>query len=131
FQAYVADMQKFIAANKDHVRLGPSIKALASAQDAIGAAAMKLLGWFQSGNMPMVPLYANRFLEMMSEVTVAWMLLDAAAIAEAAKAQTGADHPDRAFYEGKALAAIYYAKSVLPGAELKAKMMQDEDHSPL
>jgi hypothetical protein len=131
FQAYVGEIAKFVAANKDQPRLGPSIKALGVAQEALGSAAMKLLMWFQSGNMPMVPLYANRFLEMMSEVTVAWMLLDGAVVAEAAKPKVAADHPDRAFYDGKVHAAIYYAKSVLPGAELKAKMMQDEDHSPL
>jgi hypothetical protein len=131
FQAYLGDMQKFIAANKDQPRLGPAIKALASAQETLGSAAMKLLMWFQSGNMPMVPLYANRFLEMMSEVTVAWMLLEGAVIAEAGKAKAAKDHPDQAFYDGKVQAAIYYAKSVLPAAELKAKQMQDEDHSPL
>jgi alkylation response protein AidB-like acyl-CoA dehydrogenase len=131
FQAYLGDMAKFVAANKDQPRLGASIKALGLAQEAIGAAAMKLLMWFQTGNMPMVPLYANRFLEMMSEVTVSWMLLDAAVISEAANAKLAADHQDHAFYDGKVHAAIYYAKSVLPAAELKAKMMQDEDRSPL
>jgi len=131
FQAYVGDIAKFVAAHREHPRLGPSVKALGSAQEMLGAAAMKLLMWFQTGNMSMVPLYANRFLEMMSEVTVAWMLLDAAVIANAALANTAADHPDHAFYEGKVQAAIYYAKSVLPAAELKARLMQDEDRAPL
>jgi hypothetical protein len=131
FQAYVGDIAKFVAAHREHPRLGPSVKALGSAQEMLGAAAMKLLMWFQTGNMSMVPLYANRFLEMMSEVTVAWMLLDAAVIANAALAKTAADHPDHAFYEGKVQAAIYYAKSVLPAAELKARLMQDEDRAPL
>jgi alkylation response protein AidB-like acyl-CoA dehydrogenase len=130
-QAYLGDIQKFVAANKDHARLGPCVKTLGGTSEVLGASAMKLLMWFQSGGMGMVPLYATRFLEMMSEITVAWLLLDAAVISDAAKAKVAEDHPDRAFYEGKVQAAIYFAKSVLPAAELKAKMMQDEDRSPL
>lgn len=131
FQAYASDIAKFVAASKDHARLGAAVKALGAAQEALGASAMKLLMWFQTGGMVMVPLYATRFLEMMSEVTVAWLLLDAAVVADAAKSKLAADHPDHAFYDGKVQAAIYFAKSVLPGAEVKAKMMLDEDRSPL
>jgi hypothetical protein len=74
----------------------------------------------------MVPLFATRFLEMMSEVAVAWLLLDGAVIADAKKSGN-----DKAFYEGKVLAALYYARTVLPHVELLAKQMNDEDRSPL
>jgi hypothetical protein len=36
-----------------------------------------------------------------------------------------------AFYEGKVAAAQYYARNVLPGVELKAKLMAEEDKTPL
>lgn len=130
-QAFLGDIAKFVAQYKDHAKLGPQIKALGAAQEALGGSALKLLMWFQTGNMALVPLYANRFLEMMSEVAVAWLLLDGAVIASEKSAAVATGHPDKAFYEGKVAAAIYFAKSVLPGAELKAKQMDAEDKSPL
>ena len=52
--------------------------------------------------MALVPLAANRFLEMMSELTVGWLLLDGAVIAARRScARSPPTHPDRAFYAGK------------------------------
>ena len=130
-QAFLGDIAKFVAAHKDHAKLGASVRALGGAQEALGGSALKLLMWFQTGNMAAVPLYATRFLEMMSEIAVAWMLLDAAIIADTKLQTVEPGHPDKAFYEGKLFSAMYYARSVLPAAELKARQMNDEDKSPL
>src|SRR2546430_2294946 len=78
-----------------------------------------------------VPAAANRFLEMMSETCVGWLLLEAAVISEAALAKLPADHPDRAFYDGKRYAAQYFASNVLPGVATKAQMIAREDRSAL
>jgi hypothetical protein len=79
----------------------------------------------------MVPIVSTRFLEMMSETTIGWLLLEQAAIAEAAAAKLPADHPDRAFYAGKQYAAKYFAFNVLPGVAAKAQMIAREDRSPV
>jgi hypothetical protein len=68
---------------------------------------------------------------MMSETTVAWMLLEGAAIALEKKKALGSDHADAAFYDGKVAAALFYARNVLPGVEFKGKLMGDEDKSPI
>ena len=130
-QAFLGDVLGFVQKNKDHKTLGSAVKTLGAAQEALAGAAMKFLMWFQSGNMAMVPLNANRFLEMMSEVAVAWLLLDGAVIASEKVGAVAAGHPDKAFYEGKVAAALYYARTVLPGAELKAKLMAEEDRSAI
>jgi alkylation response protein AidB-like acyl-CoA dehydrogenase len=130
-QAFLGDLGKFVSAHASHPVLGSAVKALGQAQEAIGGGAMRLLTWFQTGNLGMVPLHANRFLEMMAETTVAWMLLEGAAIAFETKKGLDASQPDAAFYEGKIAAALYYAKNVLPGVEQKARAMQDEDRSAL
>jgi hypothetical protein len=86
------------------------------------------------GKMPMVPLAANTFLEMMAETTVGWLLLDAAVIAMEAQAKlpAGAEgDKDRAFYEGKKQAAAYYARVVLPRVRFNAELLGREDTSPL
>jgi alkylation response protein AidB-like acyl-CoA dehydrogenase len=125
-QAFLGDVAKFVAQYKDHPAIGAQVKGLGAAQEALAGSALKLLTWFQTGKMDMVPLFATRFLEMMSEVAVAWLLLEGAVIADAKKSGN-----DKAFYEGKVLAALYYARTVLPSVELLAKQMNDEDRSPL
>jgi len=130
-QAYLGDVAKFVAAHSAHPILGSEVKRLGLAQEALAGSAMKLLSWFQMGHVELVPLNANRFLTMMSEVTVAWLLLDGAIIADAAAKKVEAGHPDAAFYAGKIQAALYYARTCLPDVEAGAKAMGDEDRTPL
>ncbi|WP_394847842.1 acyl-CoA dehydrogenase [Pendulispora brunnea] len=130
-QAYLGDIAKFVAKNKDHEVFGDEVKRVDAAQQALAASAMKLLTWFQSGQMELVPLNANRFLEMISELTVSQLLLEGAIIADEKVKSVSKEHPDYAFYEGKKHAALYFARTVLPGVELKAKLMLDEDRSAL
>ena len=68
---------------------------------------------------------------MMSEVVVAWLLLDAARLADEKLAGVAEGHPDRAFYEGKRHAAVFFARNVLPGAIHKATILSDADDSAL
>jgi alkylation response protein AidB-like acyl-CoA dehydrogenase len=133
-QAFLGDVAAFASKHAQHPALGPEVKRLGAAQQALGGAAMKLLGWFQSGQMAMVPLNANRFLAMMSELAVAWLLLDGAVIAHEALGREDAKQgpaPDHAFYTGKIAAAKYFARTELPNVEASAKLMGEEDQSAL
>jgi alkylation response protein AidB-like acyl-CoA dehydrogenase len=130
-QAFLSDVATFVSKEGQHPQLGPMVRRLGLAQEALAASAMKLLSWFQSGQASMAPLYANRFLVMMSELAVAWLLLDGASIAIEAEKHVEAGHPDAAFYAGKVQAALYYARTELPNVELGARLMAEEDRSPL
>jgi alkylation response protein AidB-like acyl-CoA dehydrogenase len=130
-QAFAADVAKFVAEQSGHATLGNDIKRLGKAQEALMGAAMQLLTWSQTGHLDRVPLNANRFLEMMAETAVAWLLLDGARIAEDKLKGVAADHPDHAFYTGKIAAAKYYARNILPDVEDKARMMADADTTAL
>jgi hypothetical protein len=130
-QAFAKDVGAFCAANKEHPLFKEHVALLAGAMEALTATAMRFLGWFTSGKMELVPLAANRFLEMMAETTVAWLLLDGAVIAEKAAAGLAADHPDKAFYAGKRWAAAFYAATVLPTVPLKAQLIAKEDRAPI
>ena len=66
---------------------------------------------------------------MMSELSVAWLLLEAAVIADEKLKGTAAEHPDHAFYTGKLSSALYFARNVLPGVLHKAELMGEEDKS--
>jgi alkylation response protein AidB-like acyl-CoA dehydrogenase len=130
-QAFLGDVAKFVGANSDHATLGAAVKKLGAAQEALAGTAMRLLMWFQTGQLALVPLSANRFCEMMSELTVAWLLLEGAVVADEKKKSVAAGHPDGAFYDGKIHAALYYARNVLPDVAHKAQLLAEEDKSPL
>lgn len=128
-QEFFADVGQFVAEHKDHELLGASAAQLGKAHEAVGGAAFQLLGWFKGGEMARVPLNANRFLEMMSELAVGWLLLEGASVALKKQAEVDADHPDHAFYEGKRRAAEFYALNVLPEVIAKSKVLQLGDQS--
>ena len=130
-QAFLGDIQKFVTANSGHATLGAAVKKLGAAQEAVAGSAMRMLMWFQSGQLSLVPLTANRFCEMMSELTVGWLLLQGAVIADEARAKLDASHPEHAFYSGKVASGLFYARNILPGVEHKAQLLADEDKSPI
>jgi hypothetical protein len=130
-QAFGKDVAAFVAAHKEHPALKEGVALLGQAMEALTATGGKFMAWFGGGRMEMVPVAANRFLEMMSETVVGWLLLEQAAIADAAAQRLPADHPDRAFYDGKRFAAQYFAFNVLPTVMTKAQMIAREDRSAL
>ena len=130
-QAFAADVAKFVAEHSAHPTFGAEVARLGKAQEALMGSAMQLLTWSQTGYLERVPLNANRFLEMMAETAVAWLLLDGARIAEGKLKGLAADHADHAFYSGKIASAKFYARNVLPGVEDKARMLADADVTAL
>jgi alkylation response protein AidB-like acyl-CoA dehydrogenase len=131
FQKLIGSIAKFVAKNGEHPRLGKAIKLLSKAQEAVAGGAMLMLMWSQSGKLNHLGLQANRFLEMMGATTVAWLLLDAALIAEQALPNVEEGHPDRNFYEGKIQTALFFANNNLPLVAPMMAMMQAEDDSAL
>jgi hypothetical protein len=129
--SFLSDIEGFVEKHREHPTFSQAMKTLAGAREAVAEAAMGFMGWSQEGKLELVPLAANRFLEMMSELTVGWLLLDAAMIAEGAGAKLVEGHPDRAFYAGKKAAALYFARGVLPGVLHKRQLLAAEDQSPM
>ncbi len=130
-QAFGKDVATFVAKNKDHATLKDGIAVLGQAMEALTTTGGKFMQWFGGGKMEMVPTVANRFLEMMSETTIGWLLLEQAVIAEAAVAGLPADHPNHAFYTGKRFGALYFAYNVLPSVAAKAQLIAREDRTAL
>jgi alkylation response protein AidB-like acyl-CoA dehydrogenase len=130
-QAFGADVGKFVAAHKGRESLADSVAVLGQAMEALTSTGGKFMQWFGGGKLEMVPSVANRFLEMMSETTIGWLLLEQAVLAEDALTKLAADHPDHAFYTGKVYAARYFALNVLPGVAAKAQLIAREDRSAI
>jgi alkylation response protein AidB-like acyl-CoA dehydrogenase len=128
-RAFLGDVQAFVAANKEHPVLAPSVALLAKAAEAVGGTVMKFVQWNASGKFEQTPLVANRFLTMMAETTIGWLLLDQARIA--LSKLEGASATDKAFYEGKRFAAQYFAQNMLPNVVGSARIIAAEDSSAL
>jgi alkylation response protein AidB-like acyl-CoA dehydrogenase len=128
-RAYLGDVQAFVAKHKDHPVLASAVARLAKAQEAVAGTSMKFMMWAAQGKAEHVPLAANRFLTMMSETTLGWLLLEQAIIA-LEKLPT-ASNADKAFYEGKRYAAQYFAHNLLPNVLNHATIINSEDASAL
>ncbi len=128
-RAFLADVQAFVSKNKDHAVLGSAVAQLAKAQEAVAGTAMRFMLWNTQGKGDRVPLYANQFLTMMSETTLAWLLLEQAIVALEKLPNAGAS--DKAFYEGKRYAAQFFAQTQLPRVAQLAGVISAEDVSAL
>jgi alkylation response protein AidB-like acyl-CoA dehydrogenase len=128
-RAFLGDVQAFVAKHKEHPVLAKSIAQLAKAQEAVAGTAMKFMMWNAQGKTEFVPLAANRFLNMMADLTLGWLLLEQAVIG-LEKVPT-ANEADKAFYEGKRYAAQYFAQNQLPNVASWAAVIGAEDASAL
>jgi alkylation response protein AidB-like acyl-CoA dehydrogenase len=70
-------------------------------------------------------LHTNALLESLSEVTIAWLLLEHAEVASAALADATGD--DVGFYEGKIASAKFFVNDALPKVTLRTEAAQAED----
>lgn len=131
FQSFLKDVGTFVAKNKENERYGDSIEALGNATKALGATAMRFLGWFQGGKAALVPLNANLFLEMMSVTAISWLLLEQGIIAEAKLEELAEDDSERNFYLGKRYGAIYFANQELRAVANSAERIGREEKGAL
>jgi alkylation response protein AidB-like acyl-CoA dehydrogenase len=131
FRGFLEDIGNFVAKNQNHPELGAEVIQLANACESLSSTAMLMMGWSGDGRLMMIPLASNRFLEMMSEVAVGWLLLDAAVIAHNALKKASLPQNEKNFYEGKKQSARFFAHNILPGVEAKAKVLFAEDTSPM
>ena len=132
FSAFISDISAFVEKNKANPVYGKVVEQLGGASEAVMQVAMGMMGWSQvPEKTQLVPLMANRFLKMMSELAVGWLLLDGAIIAEGKLAKLPETDPDRAFYEGKRYSALWYGRNILPEVEMSAKVCVLEDASPI
>ncbi|MBW1758316.1 MAG: acyl-CoA dehydrogenase, partial [Deltaproteobacteria bacterium] len=130
-QAFLMDIQSFITENKDTPALEEGIGHLQAAHEAVAASVMQFIGWFKGGKLEHIPLAAEEFLNIMSELAVGWLLLDQATIALKKLPETSETHPDHAFYTGKRFAAQYFANNVLSTLPARTRRLSAIDTLPV
>jgi alkylation response protein AidB-like acyl-CoA dehydrogenase len=130
-QAFLKDIQSFIMENKDVPELQEGIKHLQAAHEAVAASVMQFISWFKGGKIEQIPLAAEQFLTIMSELAVGWLLLDQAAIAVKKLPETSETHPDHAFYTGKKFAGQFFANDTLATLPARVQRLSAIDTLPV
>jgi alkylation response protein AidB-like acyl-CoA dehydrogenase len=133
FTAFLGEIAEFVAAHSEKPGLGAEVRALGEASTALQRAAGALMEYFMSGKIDQVTLVANSFLEVMADVTIARLLLEAAIVADEARTRDE-DEPNQTeidFYSGKVMAAKHYVNFVLPAVHAKVGAIVAGDRSAL
>jgi hypothetical protein len=132
-RAFLGEIQDFVGQQAGRPGLATEVAALGEAASAIQRAVGALLELFVGGQLDQVTMVANAFLEMMAEVTLAHLLLEAAVAAEARSRPEQGERrqEDLDFYRGKIMAAKYFVNYVLPGVHLKLGTILAGDRSAL
>jgi alkylation response protein AidB-like acyl-CoA dehydrogenase len=128
-RAFLREIQDFVGQQAGRPGLVAEVAALGEAASAIQRAVGALLEFFVGGKLDQVTMIANAFLEMMAEVTLAHLLLEAAVAAEAPGRPQSQEDLD--FYRGKVMAAKYFVNYVLPGVHMKLGTILGGDRSAL
>ena len=103
--------------------------ALDSAQSHLGVLlqhAMAAMDESKRDEVYKTGLQSTAFLESLAEVTIAWLLLRHAEVAQD-KLDANAAGADADFYRGKVASARWFARTVLPKIELRTRTAQQED----
>ncbi|HLK11446.1 MAG TPA: acyl-CoA dehydrogenase [Candidatus Binatia bacterium] len=132
FAAFVREITDFVATHGQRTGLAAEVRALGEAAAALQSAASKLVEFFMGSKIDHVTLVANPFLEIMAEVAIAHLLLDAAIVAEGRRAEQDEQSDEEfAFYSGKVMAARHFVHFILPGVHAKVAAILGGDRSAL
>jgi hypothetical protein len=104
---------------------------LRTALDALVDTHRLLAGLVQARRMALVLLNATRFLQMMANVTLGWLLLEAAVFAARQLDRLDPGDPDWAFYQGKTQSARFFFVNFLSTVVEDAARIAEEDTSAL
>ncbi len=122
-------IQQTIKATAADATLAEFSASLAKATESAAATTQALAMSAMQGKVDLFLANANLYLDMLGHIVVAWMWLQQAQVAQAARATaTGADAD---FYEGKRIACQYFFRYELPKAHRNAELLSRLDDTCL
>lgn len=125
------DITRLVKEHEADEVFGSDAKALGEALGHMTATTMQFMKFFQEGQHQLIPLAATRFLEMMAEVTCAYLLLEGAVIAHEKMQDLAETDRDYSFYAGKIHSARFFIRNILPGVKMKAEVIASRDKTAI
>jgi len=141
------DISKFCRENKNHRTLAHDVDILDRAKEALSDVSRALLK-IQREDFRVLALYAALYLELFGDVTIGWLLMWQAVIAEgrlsalakekgiktddrAGLKKLVSEDSDAAFYSGKLASVRFFVSAVLSQAVAKAQVIKEMDTAAL
>jgi hypothetical protein len=141
FNGLLKDIEKFCIDNSQHSALSQYVEILDNARNALNEVSVYLCG-LREKDFRLLALFAYPYLELFGDVTVGWLLLWQAVIAQQKLAQLLQEkglsekdgleklieeNSDAAFYSGKLASARYFLSTVVSQARSKADVIKRAD----
>jgi alkylation response protein AidB-like acyl-CoA dehydrogenase len=144
--AYLGWLGEFIESHKSHPTLADQVARLEKAKDTLAHVTINFGKMGAGGDMVYPVLNACTYLEMFGDVTVAFLLLEQAVIAqekfdaickekgadsEEARKSLCEDDAEAKFYWGKLCSAEFFTTQILPRVNARAESIEAESRSAL
>ncbi|MRR15474.1 MAG: acyl-CoA dehydrogenase [Deltaproteobacteria bacterium] len=131
FGDWIAEITAFVQHNAADKTFAPEIATLAEALQAVVEIAASYGRYFAEGKLDLVPFTSTRFLDCMSEVAIAHLLLEQGLIARGRLDKGSLGDADKNFYSGKIETVRYYCRNFLPQVFGRARIIKMEDTSAI
>ncbi|MCP5468424.1 MAG: acyl-CoA dehydrogenase [Deltaproteobacteria bacterium] len=146
FRNYYEDISKFCAGNAEHAAFKDEIANIKKNADQLAQTTMKFGECAMNKNFNYPQLHAVDYLYTLGDVTLAWLLVDQAILAntkleELYQAKGAGDQEaqnklcqeddEAKFLRGKVDTARYFVSSILPHATARCKLIQGGDETAL
>ncbi|MGV8081728.1 MAG: acyl-CoA dehydrogenase [Syntrophales bacterium] len=126
FQAWAEEVAMFIKDHEKDRTFGKELEILKEALETVAGLVLDYGRYFGEGKLDLIPLTSTRFLDCMSEVAVAHLLLEQGMIAQT-RLEGGDAGAEGDFYRGKVAAVQYYCRNFLPQVFGRARIIKMED----
>jgi alkylation response protein AidB-like acyl-CoA dehydrogenase len=129
FALWFAELEKFVAENKDHKIISAQIALLAEALTQYKEIQTTLAGYLGQGKFGMIGFFATRILNATGHIYAAKLLLEHAVIAQKKIDELGKEHFEYPYYAGKVASAKFFAHNLLPIVGNILRVIKEGDNS--
>jgi len=128
FDIFVKEIRGFLDQEKK-CPFPSELKVLARSLEVLVQTHALMGRWVKEKKIELIFAVSTRFLEMMAEVCIGWLLLESAAVASRAIGKIDEGDPDYSFYKGKIISTRFFINNILPDVFSKAEILESEDMS--
>ena len=129
FASWFAELEKFVADNKDDKILSAQIALLAEALNQYKEIQATMVGYLGQGKFGMIGFFATRILQATGHIYGAKLLLEHALIAQKKIDEIGKEHFEYPYYAGKIASAKFFAHNILPTVGTILRVIKEGDNS--
>jgi acyl-CoA dehydrogenase len=129
FRYYREDIEAFLATETQYPELKEEFTEVKNKFEITADALDFVSRSVNDGKMLGISQYATRFLEMLAEVSMGWVLLEAACVAALALRSLSSADEDYSFYQGKLHSVRFFVWNILPGVATKADIIRNLQRS--